>query len=83
MIESNPNHVVMLTQKTDLLNPLPDEEIDLVKELVDMKTSLFNHLDSTSRKIQTAIVVAVIVSGIIQTIVIIAGLVMINDALPT
>jgi len=81
MIETNPNLAVMPTQKDDLVNPLPDEEIDLVKELVDMKTTLLNHLDSTSRKIQTAIVVAVIVSGIIQTVVIIAGLVMINAAL--
>lgn len=71
----------MPTQKTDLLKPLPDEEIDLVKELVDMKTSLLNHLDATSRKIQTAIVVAVVVSGLLQTVVIIAGLVMINDSL--
>ena len=81
MIESNPNHAEMPTQKTDLLNPLLDEEIDLVKELVDMKTSLLNHLDSFGRKIQTAIVVAAIVSGLIQTVVIIAGLVMINSAL--
>lgn len=71
MSESNPNHTLMPTQKTDLLNPLPDVEF------VDMKTSLLNHLASTSRKIQTAIVVA----GLIQTVVIIAGLVIINDAL--
>jgi hypothetical protein len=63
MSEFHPNHAVMLTQKTDLLNSLSDEEIGLVKELVYMKSSLLNHLDATSCKIQTAIVVAVIVSG--------------------
>ncbi len=80
-MESNPNHTVIHTQKTDLLNSLPNEKIDLVSEHVDMKTSLLNHLDATSRKIQTAIVVATVVSGLLQTVVIIAGLVMINDAL--
>lgn len=81
MIESNPLNTVIRTQKDNLLNPHPDQEIDLVKEFVDMKTSLLNHVDSTSRKIQTTIIVAVIVSGLVQTFGIIAGLVMINDAL--
>jgi hypothetical protein len=81
MSESNPNNTVIPAQKTDLLNPLPDEEIDPIKEHLDMKNSLLNHLDSTSRKIQTAIIVAVVVSGLVQTVVIVAGLVMINDAL--
>lgn len=71
----------MTIEKTDLLNPLQDAGLDLVKELVDVRISLINHLDSTSRKIQTTIVVTAVVSGLLQTVVIIAGLVMINDAL--
>lgn len=45
MIEFNPNHLVIPTQKDDLLKSHPDEEINQVKEVMDMKISLLGHLD--------------------------------------
>lgn len=80
-MEPKINHFLSSTQCHDLSNQHSDAKTDILNAIESMRDSLINELDCASRKIQTAIVVAAVVSGIIQTVVIVAGLFMINAAL--
>lgn len=80
-MESKIYNIPTTTQCDDLSNPHSDAKTEILNAIESMRDSLINELDSFSRKIRTAIVVAAVVSGLIQTVVIIAGLVIIDAAL--
>jgi hypothetical protein len=69
-MEPKINNILTTTQCDDLSNPHSDA-----------KTVTLNALDDMHRRLVNKIVVTVIVSGLVQTVVIIAGLVIINAAL--